>query len=181
MSVLRAIHTRMHPLGRVAAMLAGPLLALGLVVGGGAAPALASTAASAPATTTYFSAPTAHAAVQPAASCSWSINGVALGTIICPSTGLLVEFANGTYEDFEVGTSHAVWTAWGSGTSWAEKSLGGAAYYDSAGSGNPTVWLVARSADGWGMTIGTTNASGQHRCLNRTDSASGSWGSWFNC
>lgn len=148
-------------------------------------PALASTSASTlhPATATAYGA--GGPAAAPAVTCNpWvSPSGAFLGTPYCPSDGVAVYFDNGTMEEFIVGTSHAVWTAWGNddGNGWDETSLGGAAYYQSNGTGYPAVWLVSQSSDGWGLTIGTTNASGQHRCDNRHDSPSGSWTGWFNC
>lgn len=135
-----------------------------------ATPALAST----PATTLHPSAIPAHGAAQPASDCTWiSNNGYILGTIICEYGVLYVGLPNDTAEMFAVGTSHAVYTAWqpSPGGAWDTKSLGGSAY--------SYLWLVQQS--GWNMTIAYSSSSGQNTCINRGDTASSGWGSWFKC
>jgi hypothetical protein len=146
-------------------------------------PALASS--SAPATTPQFLVITAHGAarptaVQPADDCAWySPPGIGtltyLGTIICGGVYAdlpLVEFPNGTYEGFAIGTSHAVWTAWDNTSgAWATASLGGLGY--------SAPWIVTQN--GWGLTLGVSSSSGGHYCDNREDSPSGGWTGWFKC
>jgi hypothetical protein len=134
-----------------------------------AAPALASTAQG----------ETRPAAEQPALTdCSWygDANGVQvfLGTVICEygDPSFQVSLPNGTVESFAVGTSHAVWTGWDNTSHvWNKASLGGSAYSN--------VWLVQQN--GWSMTIAVSNSSGQHVCVNRGNTASSGWGSWFKC
>jgi hypothetical protein len=116
----------------------------------------------------------AHAAAQPASDCDWiTNNGYDLGTIICEYGVLYVGLPNDTAEMFAVGTSHAVWTAWQAspGGAWDTKSLGGSAY--------SYLWLVQQS--GWNMTIAYSSSSGQNTCINRGNTASSGWGSWFKC
>ena len=146
-------------------------------------PALASTSASA--ATSRPSAVTAYdaarpALAQPATSCTWnSPPGIGnydpdLGTIICEYEPLpVVEFPNGTFETFAVGTSHAVWTAWDNGSgNWTTASLGGPGAYSAP-------WIVAQN--GWGLTLAVSNSSGRHYCDNRGNSQSSGWTGWFTC
>jgi hypothetical protein len=138
-------------------------------------PALAST--SAPVIAAHDAQP---AAAQADTICGWfSPQGIGistfLGEIICDpgyTTLPAVEFPNGTWEEFAIGTSHAIWTAWDNTSGdWDEASLGGLGY--------SAPWIVAQ--DGWGLTIGVSSSSGGHYCDNREDSESSGWTGWFQC
>jgi hypothetical protein len=142
-----------------------------------ATPTLAST--SAPAIAPRFSVTATHGttrpdAARPATDCEWefTVGNVtyALGTIICEYGSVLVKFPNGSYEDFAVGTSHAVWTAWGSAGSdnWDTKSMGGSAY--------SPVTIV--SHNGWAMEISILSSTPTKYCDLRGSSQSSGWSGW---
>jgi hypothetical protein len=140
-------------------------------------------AAAVAATLTLTATPALASTSAPATDCGWfSPQGIGtetyLGTIICDpgyTTLPAVYFkADGTWEEFAIGTSHAIWTAWDNTSGdWDEASLGGLGY--------SAPWIVAQSADGWGLTIGVSSSSGGHYCDNREDSPSAPWTGWFKC
>lgn len=130
--------------------------------------ALAST--SAPAATPHPSVITAQGAAQPAADCSrYATNGKLLGTIICGYGVSYAYFPNGTQEEFVVGTSHAVWTAWNNTSgSWSEKSMGGLAY--SA--------VTVKKQSGYALEITVLSSSGGTYCNFRGGLVNSGWSGW---
>jgi hypothetical protein len=132
-----------------------------------ATPALASTA------------PT-NSLVQQGSTCNWSasysldggglLSIETLGTVICNYGATpFIEFPNGTWETFAVGTSHAIWTAWvNSAGGWAEQSMGGLAY--------SPVTVVEH--DGYEVEISVLSSSGGKYCNFRGDTASSGWSGW---
>lgn len=132
-----------------------------------ATPALASTA------------PT-NSLVQQGSTCNWSAqyyvssggyySAAGLGTVICSYGATpFIEFPNGVWETFAVGTSHAIWTAWvNSSGDWEETSMGGLAY--------SPVTVVQQ--DGYEVEISVLSSSGGEYCNFRGDTASSGWSGW---
>ena len=102
----------------------------------------------------------------------WSPNGYFLGNIICEYGDNSVGFPNGTEEDFAVGTSHAVWTAWNNGQNgggtWFTQSMGGSAY--------SSVQVVFQN--GWQVEIAMQDSRGITHCDFRGGTQNSGWSGW---
>lgn len=146
-------------------------------------PALASTPA--PAATSHSSVITPqshyppgiteHGVAQPATNCPWITNSgvIVPGTIICEYGDSSVIFPNGTEEDFAVGTSHAVWTAWDNlSGNWDTKSMGGPGAFSEV--------QILRTG-GWNVEIAVNTSSNIRVCDNRGNSPSAGWSGWGSC
>ena len=155
---------------RRARTLAGALLTVGLVVGGGVASASAATAS-----------PATHAA--PAVTTGFCHDPVLGGTFYCDTSSGYAsgearwQFPNHTWQLFVIGTNGAVWTRWtntsGDWSSWT--SMGGVAI------GWPPLFYSGGSfhqSGGGSYTPDLTVLGADNGVWHRQRSASGNWSPW---
>lgn len=167
MSASASLLTGKHRRRALQALIAVPLLALGIAAGPGTAHA---------ASLTFIPGEVALGGGH------CSISGWPNGTIFC-GTSVGANFPNGTQEIFGIGLDAAVWTDWGTEarpSGW--KSLGAPT---TVGGGPPDLcdpnFRLQLSNDGhYGLTLECHDIYGIPWYRVRSDGASGGWGGWFD-
>jgi hypothetical protein len=145
------------------ALIAAPLLALGIAAGSGTAHASSLT----------FIPGEVHLSNG-----YCSVSGWPGGTIYC-GTSVGANFPNGTQEIFGTGLNDAVWTDWGTEahpSGW--KSLGAPPHECDPNPGNESGRLLLSNDTNYGLSLYCTEFNGFTAADYRSDGPNGSWSGW---